>query len=763
MDIPALLTSAGMNIGISVGMFSLYSILRKQPLNVNVYFGQRIATGRTRSENICFERFTPSASWIKKAWLATEEDIFACGGIDAVVFLRIVIFSIRIFAIATILCTFLVLPLNYFGQGIVRFEDATAMDLLTIGNVAEGSRWLWAHCFTLYAISACACILLYFEFENVARMRLEQVNRFPMRPSNFTVLVRGIPWSPVESYNESVGRFFSNYYPSTYIAHQVVYRFGAVQQIMEDAEMVYNAMTTVPVKQCCEPAQTPDRCGLCGARANSFKVVGQNGPVHQCTGQKIDDGLRDKECEAALVFFKSRYDALVVSHTIQSADPMLWVTQLAPEPRDVFWQNLCVPYNLLWIRKISVFIASIVFSVLFLLPTTFVQGLMKIQRLQRAFPFLRRVRDRSIINIITGYLPSLVLTVFLTIVPPLMMLFSTLEGAVSRSTRKRSACAKILIFMFWNVYFSNILSGSWIERMGKLTVTSPKDLATLLAELIPRQASFFMTYVMTSGWSGLSFELLQPVPLVGNWLFKCVLNRDDDFVRPITFSYHTEVTRVLLFGLLGFTFCILAPLILPFLLIYFFFAFLVYRNQIMNVYYVKYQTDGSYWPLAHNATIFSLILTQVVAGILFGMKKSSSASTSTIPLIIGTALFNVFCKNRFLPLFKNRAAQVLIEMDRDDQRSGKLDEIVEKLPSTYNQLELCAEMEENQEPPPDKPKKGSDESLKDLEIVKPDSSSSSSGGSLKDLEIVNQGSPSESMEQPPQVELEPESNIVSIK
>ncbi|CAI9291759.1 unnamed protein product [Lactuca saligna] len=758
MDIPALLTSAGMNIGISVGMFSLYSILRKQPLNVNVYFGQRIATGRTRSDNICFERFTPSASWIKKAWDASEEDIFACGGIDAVVFLRIVVFSIRIFAIATILCTFLVLPLNYFGQGMVRLEDATAMDLLTIGNVREGSRWLWAHCFTLYVVSACACTLLYFEFKNVARMRLDQVNRFPTRPSNFTVLVRGVPWSPVESYNESVGKFFSNYYQSSYISHQVVYRFGAVQQLMEDAEMVYNVMTTVPVKQCCEPNANPDRCGLCGARSNSFKVVGHE---HKCTGQKVDDGLREKECEAALVFFKSRYDALVVSHTIQSADPMLWVTQLAPEPRDVFWQNLCVPYNLLWIRKISVFIASIVFSVLFLLPTTFVQGLMKIQRLQAAFPFLRRVRDRSVINLITGYLPSLVLTVFLTIVPPLMMLFSTLEGAVSRSTRKRSACAKILIFMFWNVYFSNILSGSWIERMGKLTVTSPKDLATLLAELIPRQASFFMTYVMTSGWSGLSFELLQPVPLVGNWLFKCVLMRDDDFVRPITFSYHTEVTRVLLFGLLGFTFCILAPLILPFLLVYFFFAFLVYRNQIMNVYYVKYQTDGSYWPLAHNATIFSLILTQVVAGILFGMKKSSSASTSTIPLIIGTALFNVFCKNRFLPLFRNRAAQVLIEMDRDDQRSGKLDEIVEKLPSAYNQVELCAEMmEEKEEPPPEKPKKGSDESLKDLEIVKPDSPS---GDSLEDVEIVKPGSPSETGEQSPQVEIEPDSNIVSIK
>ncbi|KVH99648.1 protein of unknown function DUF221, partial [Cynara cardunculus var. scolymus] len=415
-----------------------------------------------------------------------------------------------------------------------------------------------------------------------------------------------------------------------------------------------------------------------------------------------------QECEAALVFFRNRYDALVVSHTIQSADPMLWVTELAPEPKDVFWQNLCVPFNLLWIRKISVFIASIIFSVLFLLPTTFVQGLMKLEYLH------------------------LVLTVFLIIVPPTMMLFSTLEGAVSRSTRKRSACVKVLIFMFWNVYFSNILSGSWIERMGKLT----------------------------------------PVGLLGNWLFKCVLRKEEEFCRPVTFSYHTEVSRVLLFGLLGFTFCILAPLILPFLLVYFFFAFL-----IMNVYFVKYQTDGSYWPLAHNATIFSLILTQVVAAVLFGMKKSSSASTSTIPLIILTALFNVFCKNRFLPVFKNRAAQVLIEMDRDDERSGKLEAILEKLTTSYNQFELCGV-----EPPgkEEQPKKGSNESLKDLAIVKTGSPSAAvvvKAGSPSAEVVVNGGSPtaevvvksdSPSAElpppppPPPPPELEPEPNIVSI-
>lgn len=92
MDLAALWTSAGINIAVCLILFSLYSILRKQPSHVTVYFGRRLSIGTSKLNSLCLDRFVPSASWIVKAWNTTEEDILAIGGLDSVVFVRIIIF-----------------------------------------------------------------------------------------------------------------------------------------------------------------------------------------------------------------------------------------------------------------------------------------------------------------------------------------------------------------------------------------------------------------------------------------------------------------------------------------------------------------------------------------------------------------------------------------------------------------------------------------------------------------------------------------------
>lgn len=73
---------------------------------------------------------------------------------------------------------------------------------------------------------------------------------------------------------------------------------------------------------------------------------------------------------------------------------MSWVTDLAPEPHDVYWSNLCIPYKQLWIRRIATLLAAIVFMFLFLIPVTLVQGLTQLDQLQEAFPFLRGVLQK---------------------------------------------------------------------------------------------------------------------------------------------------------------------------------------------------------------------------------------------------------------------------------------------------------------------------------------------------------------------------------
>ncbi|XP_062204517.1 CSC1-like protein RXW8 isoform X2 [Phragmites australis] len=660
MKIRALLTSAGINIGLCVLFLSLYSVLRKQPANVRVYFGRRIAEEHDRlREAFILERFVPSTGWIVKALQCTEEEILAAAGLDAVVFNRILVFSIRIFSLAALLCVFGILPLNYFGQDIQHVRiPSESLDRFTIGNVAVRSRWLWVHCVALYIISGVACILLYIEYKHIARLRLLHLTRATPNPSHFTILVRGIPKATKQPCSNVVTEFFTKYHASSYLFHQVVYKVGKVQKIMTGAKKAYKKFKHFKdntVDQGCRAITY--RCCLCGASSNSFKLLTTE--CEQKRGKADNDSnldLQDEECTAAFVFFKTRYAALVASEILETSNPMQWVTNLAPEPDDVYWSNLWLPYKQLWIRRIATLLGSIVFMFLFLIPVTFIQGLSQLEQLQQKLPFLNGILKKNYISqLVTGYLPSVILQIFLYTVAPIMMLFSTLEGPTSHSERKKSACCKVLYFTVWNVFFVNVLSGTVISQLNMLS--SPKDIPVQLARAIPGQATFFITYVLTSGWASLSSEVMQLFGLIWNFIRKYILRMREDTEFVPSFPYHTEVPKVMLFGLLGFTCSVLAPLILPFLLVYFFLGYVVYRNQLLNVYRTRYDTGGLYWPIAHNTVIFSLVLTQIICLGVFGLKESPVAAGFTIPLIILTFLFNQYCRNRLLPLFRTFPAQ----------------------------------------------------------------------------------------------------------
>lgn len=107
-----------------------------------------------------------------------------------------------------------------------------------------------------------------------------------------------------------------------------------------------------------------------------------------------------------------------------------------------------------------------------------------------------------------------------------------------------------------------------------------------IKEFLIFQASFFIAYVVTS-WTSLSSELTRTMALICNLIGKhcsCKSDEDDEFQIP-SISYHSEIPRILLFGLLGLTYFILAPLILPFILVFFCIGYIIYRNQVSRIFY----------------------------------------------------------------------------------------------------------------------------------------------------------------------------------
>ncbi|XP_034922832.1 CSC1-like protein HYP1 [Populus alba] len=689
MILSALLTSVGINLGLCLLFFTLYSILRKQPGNLYVYAPRLVDKEKSQqqeSDDFDLERLLPSASWVRNAWQLSEDQILSISGLDGLVFTRIFTFSLKVFTIAGVIGISILLPINYFGNQLS--DDFShlpnkSLDSFSISNVNDGSNRLWVHFSAAYIFTGVVCYLLYYEHSYISAKRIAYFYSSKPQPHQFTILVRSIPSSSGRNFSETVESFFTEYHPSTYLSHSVVHRTSKIQDLINDADKLYRKLGFMKSNNDSQQNFRRDGfLGLTGRKVNLLDRYEKKLEDLEDNVRKEQNLLAGEEVPAAFVSFKSRFGAAVALHIQQGVNPTEWVTERAPEPQDVHWAFFSASFIKRWIFKLVVLVASFALIVLFLIPVVIVQGLANLDQLEKWFPFLKGILSLTVVSqVITGYLPSFILQLFLSFVPPIMLTFSAIQGYISRSQIERSACSKMLWFIIWNIFFANVLSGSAFYLVN--VFLEPKNIPRVLAEAVPGQASFFISYVVTSGWTNLSSELFRLIPLVCSFWKRLFSGKDGDEFEVPSIPYYNDIPTILFFGLLGITYFFLSPLILPFLLVYFCLGYIIFRNQLLNVYAPKYETAGMFWPIVHNSTIFSLILMHVIAIGIFGLKKLPLASSLIIPLPVLTLIFNAYCQNRFLPLFKAYPTECLIKKDRKDLNEAGMTEFYDKLVTAY--------------------------------------------------------------------------------
>ncbi|KAF5953904.1 hypothetical protein HYC85_006760 [Camellia sinensis] len=162
---------------------------------------------------------------------------------------------------------------------------------------------------------------------------------------------------------------------------------------------------------------------------------------------------------------------------------------MAPEPRDGLWRNLSIPYRHLPLYKIGVFVATSLLTLFFAIPVTAVQGIAKYERLKTWFPSAMAVHLIPYLGpVITGYLPSAILSGFIYVILFAMLGMAKLEGYVSRSKKEIKACNMVFYFLLGNVFFLTLLSGSLLDQIGK-SVPHPNDFPSHLASAVSAQVS----------------------------------------------------------------------------------------------------------------------------------------------------------------------------------------------------------------------------------------------------------------------------------
>ncbi|KAJ0682071.1 putative calcium-dependent channel, 7TM region phosphate [Helianthus annuus] len=679
--------AAAINIITAFIFLIAFAILRLQPFNDRVYFPKWYLKGLRTSPttsgafaskfvNLDYRSYLRFLNWMPDALKMPELELIDHAGLDSAVYLRIYLLGLKIFIPILFLTWAILVPVNWTNNWL-ELSKATYSDIdkLSISNIPQGSHRFYAHVVMAYAVTFWTCFALKREYETVAKMRLHFLQSEKRRPDQFTVLVKNVPPDADESVSEAVEHFFLVNHPDHYLTHQVVLNANKLAKLVEEKKSKQNWLVYYQNKyernQSKRPMMKTGFLGLWGEKVDAIEH-------HIAEIEKLSNEIAEEKdnvrnnpkaiMPAAFVSFKTRWGAAVCAQTQQARNPTLWLTEWAPEPRDVYWPNLAIPYVSLTVRRLLMSVAFFFLTFFFIIPVAFVQSLANIEGLEKTASFLKPIIEiKPIKAFIQGFLPGIALKIFLILLPTILMIMSKFEGFLSISRLERRSASRYYLFNFFNVFLASVVTGTVLEQLQTFLKKSVNDLPATIGVAIPMKATFFITYIMVDGWSGTAGEILRLKPLIiyhlkNFFLVKTEKDREEA-MDPGSIGFDTGEPQIQLYFLIGLIYAVVTPLLTPFILVFFALAYVVYRHQIINVYNQEYESSAAFWPDVHGRIIGALVISQLLLMGLLGTKEAASSTPFLLALPVMTIGFHKYCKGRFEPAFIRNPLQEAMMKD----------------------------------------------------------------------------------------------------
>ncbi|RDX62634.1 CSC1-like protein, partial [Mucuna pruriens] len=679
--------AAAINILSAFAFLLAFAILRIQPINDRVYFPKWYLKGLRSSPlqagafvskfvNLDFKSYAKFLSWMPAALQMPEPELIDHAGLDSAVYLRIYLLGLKIFVPISFLAFSVMVPVNWTNSTLKHSNlTYSEIDKLSISNIPTGSNRFWTHLVMAYAFTFWTCYILKKEYQIVASMRLHFLASERRRPDQFTVLVRNVPPDPDESVSELVEHFFLVNHPDHYLTHQVVYNAKKLSSLVSKKKKKQNWLDYYELKysrnQSIRPSKKTGFLGLCGKRVDAIDFY--TAEIERLSEEielERDRVMKNSKyiMPAAFVSFRTRWGSSVCAQTQQTRNPTMWLTEWAPEPRDVYWDNMAIPYVSLTIRRLIIAVAFFFLTFFFMIPIAFVQSLANIEGIEKAAPFLKSfIEIKFIKSFIQGFLPGIALKIFLIFLPSILMMMSKFEGLISVSALERRSATRYYIFQFVNVFLGSIITGTAFQQLDKFIHQSANEIPITIGVSIPMKATFFITYIMVDGWAGCAGEILRLKPLIfyhlkNFFLVKTEKDREEA-MDPGTFGFNTGEPQIQLYFLLGLVYAVVTPFLLPYIIVFFGLAYVVYRHQIINVYNQEYESAAAFWPDVHGRIIFALVISQLLLMGLLSTKEAANSTPLLITLPVLTIWFHLYCKGRYEPAFVKHPLQEAMMKD----------------------------------------------------------------------------------------------------
>ncbi|CAM9189765.1 unnamed protein product, partial [Choristocarpus tenellus] len=359
-------------------------------------------------------------------------------------------------------------------------------------------------------------------------------------------------------------------------------------------------------------------------------------------------------------------------------------------------------HKLRWLTvEVLLFTLMLFFPVL----VTFLSFVISAESLMQRSEVIKNLCAQStLFESLVELLQPLSLIILMATLPRLLRWVGHLEGNMAESWNQMTVLSRYFSFQVLNVFLITTVAGSAFEvQVITRLMNHPSDVFMLLGETLPKVCGFFCNYVIIRTFTGLSIELVRAY-LIGPALLRAITcwwkwgkthvkvcdttdkNLDNSPPKPssgglpppnpyrgarprvnsgpsknsytapsptyvspaskqglkrLRFYYGQLFAQDLLVVVVVMTYACMAPVVLIAALMFFGYAQIIYRHQLLYVYVPAFESGGSFFPKVFRRWVFALFTAQATMLGMCLLKTGFKQATSLGLLMVLTYIFKV--------------------------------------------------------------------------------------------------------------------------
>ena len=372
-----------------------------------------------------------------------------------------------------------------------------------------------------------------------------------------------------------------------------------------------------------------------------------------------------KTSSTAFVTFKTRVATGMAYQMFLSTDHYTMKISPAPQHGDIIWENVASTQEQVDARKtvadFLVFVGAFFWSGV----VAFIATISNLSSLSEKYEWIKEYQGTYFYEILNSYLAAILLLTVLAILPFIFYFCARLyEGIKLESRIQDSVMSRYFWYQLVNVVISIGLGSVLTNLTGSNGILqNPSQIFEILGKQVPNFSVYFTNLIIVKTFTAVPFEMLRPWPLiVYSWL-KCVINEKccswrylhtGIFAAPVM-DYAWIYPSLLMILMIINVYACIAPAVVPFAFIYFFFAYQMYRYQLLYVFQNDYQSGGHLWFKVFKYSMWSLIMGCLTVLAYFAILNSSNGGTGflsapfycLLPLPILVFYYQKDCEDQF--------------------------------------------------------------------------------------------------------------------